>query len=164
MKRRQLILFGVAGGLAVLVALQYALPGSPGQPEAPAGVARMDVVPAVSPGEAGPFLPGFDVFDVIDERPLFSPARRPPPRRQAEPATPAQPIQPDVEARPTFLISGVISGPDGLAVVLVREGAESRRIHAGETFNGWRFDSVTSDSVVVTQGSSRWRLPVGQGG
>jgi len=46
--------------------------------------------------------------------------------------------------------------------VLVREGGESRRIYAGETFNGWRIDSVNADSVIVTQGNSRWRLPVGQ--
>jgi len=75
---------------------------------------------------------------------------------------PAPVMRAQDDVRPSFLISGVISGPDGLTVVLVREGGESRRIYAGETFNGWRIDSVNADSVIVTQGNSRWRLPVGQ--
>ncbi|MCH8490696.1 MAG: hypothetical protein LAT81_12310 [Oceanicaulis sp.] len=164
MKRRQLILFAVAGVLAVLVALDYARQWRPGEAEAPAAAARTETAQAIPSGEAGPFLPDFDAFAVIDERPLFTQTRRPPPRRLTEPAAPVQASHTDSEARPTFLISGVISGPDGLAVVLVREGGESRRIYAGETFNGWRIDSVNTDSVIVTRGNSRWRLPVGQDG
>lgn len=164
MKRRQLILFGVAGVLAVLVVLEYARPWSPGQPEAPAAASRTQIAQAALSGEAGPFLPEIDAFAVIEARPLFTQTRRPPPPRPTGPVAPVQTSQTDSEARPTFLISGVISGPDGLAVVLVREGGESRRIYAGETFNGWRIDSVNSDSVIVTRGNSRWRLPVGQDG
>ncbi|WBQ10928.1 hypothetical protein L2D01_03895 [Hyphomonadaceae bacterium ML37] len=159
MNRRQVILFGVAGLLAVLVALDYARRSYWEQPEQPAVSSRVDGAPVA---DAGPFLPDFEAFDVIDQRPLFAASRRPPPRTLQEPSMPAPVMRAQDDVRPSFLISGVISGPDGLTVVLVREGGESRRIYAGETFNGWRIDSVNADSVIVTQGNSRWRLPVGQ--
>ncbi|MCW5724709.1 MAG: hypothetical protein KIS81_07100 [Maricaulaceae bacterium] len=152
-----MILIGVAAALAALVALDHWRRAAEPSTE----VATATAEPAAArPADEGPLLPAFDRFSAIDQRPLFSAARRPPER--PAPVAPVITAQARETGAPAFQVTGVVSGPGRPSAALIRQGADNRRLYAGETFEGWRIESVETDGVVVSRDGERWRLPVGR--
>jgi hypothetical protein len=83
------------------------------------------------------------------ERPLFTVDRRPyvvPPNAQA--ATAAAPAAPELNAQ---LIAVVRAGGDQM--VLLRFGQAVRKLHSGETIDGWTVTKIDGSSVAVSNGS-----------
>ena len=79
------------------------------------------------------------------ERPLFSPARRPPP--PAAPAAPPAPvaIQPAADpVPPPLVLLGVVSGPDGGGIAILQDqpGGIALRLRQGAVYQGWTLDRI----------------------
>lgn len=110
--------------------------------------------------ETGEFLPPFNAFEAIADRPLFRSDRRPAPVEVAEVVqtpqfTPAQVGEPD------FVVIGVVTGPEG-GIATIRTASETVRAHVGDTIEGWRIDGIDSNGIEVSQGGSRYRLRIGE--
>ena len=172
MKPRELLLIGAAGALAVLVyfnpfggddAVQAARPAdrtaAPGADRPAAGEA-MDARPVEA---GGPFLAAYPQFAALDERPLFTPDRRPPraappPERTDRPAPTPAPAQ---TRPPDIIVTGVAAGPEGRGSALVQDRGETVRLYVGDLIEGWRLEAVEPDAIVITREDERWRIPIG---
>lgn len=119
---------------------------------APQVTAAAPAVPEIP--ERGPVSfepPDPEAFEVIGERPLFSPSRRPfvPPAAD-EPA--AGPDEPPPEPLLAELI-GVVLTADQRAAMVQEEGASSpRRVAVGQSVAGWRVVEVEPSRAVFRRG------------
>ena len=95
-------------------------------------------------------LAGLDKASLRDmtERPLFTPARRPPPRpapREAEAAHLPPPASPST---PDYTLLGIIrDGDRAIALLHSRSDGRNLRIQAGDTIGGWEIAAVDTVSV-----------------
>ena len=90
------------------------------------------------------------------ERPIFSAARRPPPRAVAgpriEPVSRRPSPKPAEPERPALaLIGAVVGDSDAIAVFLDRTNQKIVRLRAGETHAGWVLSSVLGREVTLTK-------------
>lgn len=119
---------------------------------APEVTAAAPAVPEIPEREPVTFTPPDpNAFEVIGERPLFSPTRRPfvPP---AAPEPVAGPAEPDPEPLTAELI-GVVLTADQRAAMVQEEGARGpRRLAVGQSIAGWRVVAVESNRAVFQRG------------
>ncbi|MEE2525569.1 hypothetical protein V0U79_04265 [Hyphobacterium sp. HN65] len=156
MTTRLKIMLGIAAILAVLTVMRNLVwTGDAG------------VIPPSAPPqnveirqETGEFLPPFDAFEAIVDRPLFRPDRRPAPVEIAETAITPE-ILPSQAGEPDFLVIGVVTGPDG-GVATLRSDTETVRAYVGDTIEGWRIDEIDSNGIEVSRGGNRYRLRIGE--
>ena len=169
MNMRLLLLTGVAvilGGVVLLDPFGADPAGSDAAPETRPGATantatRSAPDPAAPVEAAGPFLPGFERYRVIEQRPLFAADRRPP--RQDRPVTrePEPRAEPQPSRPPDFLITGVVAGPEGRGAALIQYRGESQRLQVGDRIEGWTLEAVEAGAVIVSRDDESWRLPVG---
>lgn len=78
-------------------------------------------------------------FSVTQERPIFSPSRRPPPPAPTYVAPIKQPPKPREPERPTIALAGTIIGTDGYRVAVFRDTSSQDvlRLRVGENYHGW---------------------------
>jgi general secretion pathway protein N len=122
---------------AALVLLPVAA-ASAQQPAAP------DKSPAVAAAGAAGDLSGVPLehFRAIVERPLFSPARRPPSSAAGEP---------DSGARQFQLKGVVVSAREQHALIVSQSTGKSYRVRTGDVVEGWRVERITGDSAAFTK-------------
>lgn len=103
---------------------------------------------------------------VLDERPLFSPARRPGAggveieRAVAEGAPPASPPR---QRGPLggAVVAGTVTDRGTTRIFLREPGGRLNALGIGSRYRGWRLARVTNTDVLFTRGNSRVVLPVG---
>src|SRR5208282_5720740 len=81
-------------------------------------------------------------FRAIVERPLFSPARRPPPSAAGEP---------DGGARQFQLKGVVVSAREQHALIVSQSTGKSYRVRTGDVVEGWRVERITAQSAAFTK-------------
>jgi hypothetical protein len=90
-------------------------------------------------------------FEIIAERPLFSPSRRP-----FVPAVALAPeAGPEAEAVAEPLLAeliGVVLTGAQRSVLIQEEGRPLRRVHLGQSLEGWRIEEVERDHVTLRRG------------
>lgn len=90
------------------------------------------------------------------DRPIFSAARRPPPRAVAASpveANPAPPPPKPVEAPPPLLLVGAVVGEgEAIAILVNRTDQKVVRLRQGESLGGWSLTSVQPREVTFKQG------------
>lgn len=93
------------------------------------------------PGPAGAML----------ARPLFAPTRRPPPPPVSAALQPLSPPAPSPPSGPNVALSGVILGPGGGGVALVRGALDPApvRVRLGGTVDGWTVAEILPRAVVL---------------
>ena len=84
-------------------------------------------------------------------RPLFSPTRRPPPPPVSAALQPLSPPVPSLPSAPNVALSGVIVGPGGGGVALVRGPLDPApvRVRLGGTVDGWTVAEIRPRAVVL---------------
>jgi general secretion pathway protein N len=92
------------------------------------------------------------VLTATRERPIFSAARRPPPRAVAGPriepeSVPVAQKPAEAEHPPLVLIGAVVGDSDAIAVFIDRSNQGIVRLRAGETHAGWVLSSVLRREV-----------------
>jgi hypothetical protein len=155
MNRRLIGLMGVAGVLVILLALQQFVW------TADENVVRPSEPPRTVPirEESGTFLPDFDAFSAIAERPLFRADRRPPPAPETpETDTIVTPVV--TRGEPTFVIVGIGTNENG-GVATIRTETETVRAYVGDRIEGWRIDEINRATVEVSNGETSYRLFIG---
>lgn len=110
--------------------------------------------------EPGPYQPpGETAFEVIENRPLFAPDRRPPeagsPAAANSPATPA--------ALDGLVLTGIIgAGEDRIAIVEPagppRPGAESLSLRVGGELRGWTVEAIEADRILLVTGTQKYYM------
>jgi general secretion pathway protein N len=93
-------------------------------------------------------------LQAIDERPIFSPSRRPPTAATiAEPALPPPPSPPPpVPDKPAFDLLGTVAGSRvGYAVFLDRTTHDIMHLKTGEGQDGWILQSVKKREAVLVK-------------
>ena len=106
--------------------------------------------------------------DMLINRPLFSPSRRPPVTVMSEAVSIEPAAQADTESAPTYLIGGVIVSPGLHKTLLRKQHREAGRwLNLGETTDdGWTVALINSDGVTLARGDrkvtlslyTRWRV------
>lgn len=156
MTTRLKIMLAVAGVLLVLTMVQnFVLTGDDGVIQASAPPQSVEIRQ-----ETGEFLPAYNAFSAIAERPLFRSDRRPAPVEVVDTPTTPQ-ITPTQVGEPDFVVIGVVTGPDG-GVATIRSTTETVRAYVGDTVEGWRVDEIEATGIQVSQGGSRYRLRIGE--
>ncbi|MGQ4274792.1 hypothetical protein [Terrihabitans sp. B22-R8] len=104
-----------------------------------------------------------DRLDALNERPLFSPSRRPPPTRDVEAsAPPPPPPPPSAPARPSLELTGILAnGGDGFGLFVDTGTQADVTLRVGQIHAGWRLDSISDRAAVLRQDDleSRLELP-----
>ena len=109
-----------------------------------------------APGKDAPVTPlelePLDQLSATTNRPLFSPARRPPPKPVvavvSPPAPPAPPAPP-----PSVVLLGIVSEDgDGRAAIRSRDKDKVTRVRIGDDVGGWKVDRIEPRRLVLTQG------------
>jgi hypothetical protein len=126
------------------------------QPASPAAVA---VSPTPPKQAASKRVPGANPLSAIplatlsntNERPIFSPSRRPPPPAVAPVATVAAPQpKPARTERPQLSLVGTISGSEQSFGIFVDESTKAAlRLKLGEEYQGWRLRNVAARDVTL---------------
>ena len=101
-------------------------------------------------------LGGFERYQLL--------VRRNPFRLAVEPlTTPRQPAAPPPAAEQRkWVLTGVVSGPDGMEVWLLHaESGQSRRLLVGQSIEGVRLVSAAGDTAKFMFGEDRFTVPVG---
>ncbi|WP_421785406.1 hypothetical protein [Hyphobacterium sp.] len=155
MNWRLALLLVVAGILTVLLVLRQVIGTDDEGIVRPAPPSQTAVIAQ----ESGDFLPPYAVFDAIEERPLFRPDRRPaaiPEPLQGETTLPPQ----SGDGEPAFVVVGIGTTETG-GVATIRTGLETVRAYVGDRIEGWRIDAINRTSIEVSNGSSSYRLFIG---
>ena len=105
------------------------------------GEMALDEIPSLSAF----VLPPRAQFEVILERPLFSPTRRPPAQGTATVAAPEAALKLD-------LVGVVISGGEKIALIIPQGGTAIQRLAIGDSFQGWLLESIEPQSVTFRRG------------
>jgi general secretion pathway protein N len=94
------------------------------------------------------------------ERPIFSPARRPPaPPADPKPAAEPPPPPPAEPEQPLFSLVGTVTGEtDNVAVVIDQNTKNLVRLHVGEAVSGWYLRSIDSRTMTVEKQNRRVTL------
>ncbi len=95
-------------------------------------------------------LPPKETYQVVKERPLFLPDRRPPPEREIE-LVPEEPL--DTSALDGMQLTAVIiSTPDAKPVALVKPRGKDQvvRLQSGDEYVGWKVTAVDADMVTFS--------------
>jgi hypothetical protein len=111
-------------------------------PGAEADERQKNAAPREAPAPGNPLwqLP-LKQFSATQERPIFSPSRRPPPPAPTyvAPVEVKQSTQPRVPERPTVTLAGTIIGTDGYRGAVFRDTSSQDvlRLRVGENYHGW---------------------------
>ncbi len=105
------------------------------------GGESLDEIPSLSAF----VLPPPAHFQVILERPLFSPTRRPPAQGTETVAAPEAALKLD-------LVGVVISGGEKIALIVPQGGTAIQRLATGDTFQGWLLESIEPERVTFRRG------------
>jgi hypothetical protein len=134
---------GICAGLALLVNAEEAyLQQQFVDPPKPAAEAPPAVAGAAHPSSYA--LPPLASFSEVLKRPLFLENRRP-----VEPAPPIESV-PEVG---DFSIAGiVVSKTNRHVLVRAAEAGAVKRVHEGETINGWSVEKILADRVLLRRG------------
>jgi hypothetical protein len=116
----------------------------------PADAAATETAAGVRAGNPLWTVP-LDGLAAQQERPLFSPTRRPPPPQQVAAPPPAAPRPaPAPPAAPPLQLLGVISGGDGgFGLFTNSVSGATLTLRAGEVFGGWTLRALHPRSAVV---------------
>jgi hypothetical protein len=141
-------LFAVALGLGAVVVYQAVAPVAPLAESAAPDIAYRP--PSVAlPAAYEP--PSEDNFAVINDRPLFDPARQP----VAEPQIAGtQSVTP-----PDLTLVGVAIG-GGASIALLKKAEVSLSVRLGDTVDGWKLVHVEAGFVVFHAGATDYTVPL----
>ncbi|UCH75172.1 MAG: hypothetical protein JSU82_04830 [Rhodospirillales bacterium] len=103
--------------------------------------------------------PGESVFQVIEERPLFSPDRLP--REDAPVAVPEGPPPPS--GLDGLMLTGIIHAGDAWVAIVEptgppRPGSEALSLQVGETLRGWTVEEILEDRMVLAHSDRRFEM------
>jgi general secretion pathway protein N len=99
---------------------------------------------------------GLDLYSATRERPLFSPARRPPARAVAAPAdVNAAPI---AAPPPQLVLSGVLlKSAEGIALLRKPNEFKANPYRLGQSIDGWLLAAIESRRVLISRdGRELW--------
>jgi hypothetical protein len=102
-------------------------------------------------------------FDVISERTLFAPSRRPP-VAAPPPAPVIQEVEAVVELEPApdpsdvTLLGIVVSNDDKVALLQLNKTSETLRLRSGESLAGWTVAEIGDRNIQIEQRGSRFEL------
>ena len=119
-----------------------------GADERQKNAAPREVVDREAPAPGNPLwrLP-LKQFSTTQERPIFSPSRRPPPAAPTyvAPVELKQPTKPREPERPTIALTGTIIGTDGYRGGVFRDTSSQDvlRLRVGENYHGWVLVLIT---------------------
>jgi general secretion pathway protein N len=106
-----------------------------------------------------------DVLAATEDRPLFSPTRRPPPVyavASAESSAVQAPIEPE---RPPLLLIGTAAGDTtAIAVFLDQKTNSTLRLRSGQSYDGWVLGAVYKREVVLQKDHATVHLPLSTAG
>ncbi len=86
------------------------------------------------------------------ERPIFSPSRRPPPV-VASPASQPSAVQASEPNRPLLALVGTVAAvPDGIAIFQDEKSKDIVRLRTGETHSGWTLTEVKAREATLLRG------------
>ena len=94
------------------------------------------------------------VYPAVLERPLMSPARRPPAPASAAVAAPGAPPPTAIEQ---VRMQGIVAGPT-LTGVFLEEDGRARFVRRGEKVGDWTLDSVQGRDIVFQRGTELRRI------
>lgn len=101
------------------------------------------------------------------DRPVFLPSRRPPPRAVAAAPMPVAPLLPVTAPPPEplqlFLIGAVVGGGDAIAVFVDRATQGIVRLRTGQTHAGWSLTSIQPREVTLTRGAQTETVVIQRG-
>ena len=136
------LLLGFCLALAAFVYVQV-------QREAPepAPSGRGDATPplAALPDQPSYTMAPVEEFAAIQERPLFSPTRRPPVQGAAAAAAPEPELQ-------VTLVGVIISSEEQIAIVRLKDAGRFARLSVGDSFQGWILDSIEPSRITFRRG------------
>ena len=99
---------------------------------------------------------GFERYQLLARRNPFHLAAKPA-------ATPPRPVAPPGTEQRKWVLTGVVSGPDGMEVWLLHaESGHSRRLTLGQSIEGVRLVSAAGDTAEFQIGEDRFTVPVGR--
>jgi len=110
------------------------------------------------PGTRGNPLWGLtlDALPATADRPIFSPARRPPAVAAVAPHRAPQPTMTSQSSRPALSLLGVIAADaeemEGVAVFLDATTNAIIRMKPGESYTGWTLQSVKARQAILQRG------------
>jgi general secretion pathway protein N len=102
-------------------------------------------------------LQPLDQLSVTDERPLFSPTRRPPAKPVAPIVSRSEPPPPPPPPPPSVVLLGIVSEDDGDARAAIRSGDKSvgnkvMRVRVGDAVAGWKVERIEPRRLFLTSG------------
>lgn len=107
-----------------------------------------------------PSRPSDDVYQIILERPLFDPTRRPAielPDAAPEPIPePSAARQPDLP--PDVVLYGVLGSSGHLRALVRFENTELAWIETGTSLGGWRVEEIHLNWIVLTRAGANLRI------
>jgi general secretion pathway protein N len=107
-----------------------------------------------------------DIADIVLQRPIFSPSRRPfvaapvapavepvPEQVQPEQAAPLPVAVENPEPPPQFSLKGILISPDKSSAFLVTAGIPAGQwLGIGDDFAGWTIKSIENNAVTLVRG------------
>lgn len=94
-------------------------------------------------------------FSTTQERPIFSPSRRPPPLlpTYVAPVEVRQPAKPREPERPTIALAGTIIGTDGYRGAVFRDTSSQDvlRLRVGDNYHGWVMLLITPREATLVK-------------
>ncbi len=163
MTKRMKILLGVAGALGLallmdrLVLSEKEADISPPIPNIQASKPRAKHVKSNSF-----LLPSLHQFNAIWKRPLFVQSRAPIAQKPTPHGTNRPQSQSLSDQPPSFEIMGVAIRPGGGTVLIQMDQREMVRVNVGEEIKGWRIETLTTDTVIMSKDGQSWQLPIGK--
>ena len=146
----QLLLFGVSGGLALVLQDVTTKPIMiTTNPPALTGAAPPPMASAAAFAFA---MPALESLAATRDRPLFSPSRRPPGPDAGEAGAPAG------DAANLVLLGTLTAPGGGRALLRLPDGQTGAWLGVGDTAGGWRVVSIDKDSVEVEADGRRLEL------
>jgi hypothetical protein len=148
---RHLMMAGFAALLGAVVVWRLAVPAA--FPDVPVAAAAE---PDATLGPASKIkLPPLSDLSVAAERPLFNPNRR---RAVEVPAAVQQQAVQAKSFRAPVLLGIASIGDRRVALIRAPEEKDARRIHIGDSIEGWILESIGRDAVTFRNGSAEHEI------
>lgn len=141
--------------LALLVALGWQWVDERGQKRPIVWEVPEPLLPSLEtglPDRVGPLHPAGSQLAELEQRPLFSPSRRPPPPK-LPPPPPPPPDPLDFTS-----ISGLLTGDEGMVLATVQ--GQFRRLKVGGKVGEWELKSVTTQGAQFAKGDQTRDLAI----